>query len=453
MQYHTMNTRQALKTFLPLTLSVMLFVWAQQCRGQQTSYQFDFGSGKTAAGYIPVTPSTIYNKETGYGFDFKTTPTAVDRGGKDALTSDFVTSDKPFYFSVNLPEGNYNVSITLGDLKESSTTTVKLESRRLLLEKIQTTPGKFFTGSFTVNIRRPEINATEKVALKPRELSKLDWDDKLTLEFNDSRPCIAALTIRPVSNAVTVFLAGNSTVVDQDDEPWASWGQMIPKYFKSGLAIANHAESGLSLGSFLGSKRLQKVLSVMKPGDYMFIEFGHNDQKEKGPNDGAFKSYQERLLFFIREVRKKKGIPVLVTPTNRRTFDDKGVITNSLGDYPDAMRKVAKDEQVPLIDLNAMTKILYETMGPEKSVRAFVHYPAGTYPGQDKELKDDTHFNAYGAYEIAKCVIAGIRANKLGLASYLTGGVAAFDPAHPDALDNWSLAVSPTSTVLKPDGN
>lgn len=436
-----------------LTIFCLTINLALAQTNQTTTFKFDFGSGKAANGYIPVTPATAYTKEIGYGFDFETVPAAVDRGGKNALTGDFVTSDKPFYFSVSLPEGNYNVTITLGDLKESSTTTVKAESRRLMLEKVKALPGKFVTKTFTVNVKNPAINAVEKVALKSRELTKLDWDDKLTFEFNDSRPCVAALTITPAPNALTVYLAGNSTVVDQDDEPWASWGQMIPKYFKPGLAIANHAESGLSLGSFLGSKRLQKVLSVMKPGDYMFIEFGHNDQKEKGPNDGAFKSYEQRLKLFINEVRGKKGIPVLVTPTNRRTFDDRGSITNSLGDYPDAVRKVAKDEHVALIDLNAMTKTLYEAFGPEKSVKAFVHYPAGTYPGQDKELKDDTHFNAYGAYEIAKCIIAGIKSNKLGITKYLVDGIEDFDPSHPDALDNWNLAASPKSSFLKPDGN
>ncbi|MDP4291644.1 MAG: rhamnogalacturonan acetylesterase, partial [Bacteroidota bacterium] len=293
-----------------LLLTISVSVFAQQ----KNSYNFSFNPDNTPKGYIQVKPDMTYSKEVGYGFDFGTTPVAINRGGKDALKAGFCTSNKPFYFSVALPEGNYNVKITMGDLKEATTTTVRAESRRLMLEKVQTAPGKFETKTIAVNIRIPDIaGTTHKVKLKPRELTKLNWDDKLTLEFANTRPCINAIEITPVKDVITVYLAGNSTVVDQDDEPWCSWGQMIPKYFKPEVVISNQAESGLTLGSFLGDRRLEKVLSTMKAGDYLFIEFGHNDQKEKGPNDGAYKSYTERFKTFISEVRKKGGIPVIVT--------------------------------------------------------------------------------------------------------------------------------------------
>ena len=421
---------------------------------QKTNYKFSFGPGKTPAGYIQVKPEMNYSKAVGYGFDFGTTPKAIDRGGKDPLKAGFCTSDKPFYFSVALPEGNYSVKITMGDLKETTTTTVRAESRRLMLEKVQTKPGKFETKTIMVNIRIPEIvGTTNKVKLKPRELTKLNWDDKLTLEFANTRPCINAIEITKVEDAITVYLAGNSTVVDQDDEPWCSWGQMIPKYFKQGVVVSNQAESGLTLGSFLGDKRLEKVLSTMKTGDYLFIEFAHNDQKEKGPNDGAYKSYTERFRTFISEWRKKGGIPVIVTSTNRRTFGEDGKLTNSLGDYPDAARKVAAEQNVTLIDLNAMTKTFYEALGPDNSKKAFVIYPENTFPDQTKALNDNTHFNGYGAYELAKCVVEGIRTSKLDLAKYLIDGLKPFDPAHPDSFETFSLPLSPKSSVVKPDGN
>ncbi|UOG73252.1 GDSL-type esterase/lipase family protein [Hymenobacter tibetensis] len=440
--------------FLPAAFLGVLFTSGVAAQSGKTSYKFDFGAGSVAPGYRQVLPSATYSEERGYGFDFNTTVSAVDRKGKDALKSDFVTSDKPFYFSVDLPEGNYNVTVKLGDLKKRASTMVKAESRRLLLEKTETAPGNFTTETFTINIKNRRINDTLTVGLKPREVGKLDWDNKLTLEFNGAATCLNALEITPAPNAITVFLAGNSTVVNQDDEPWAAWGQMIPRFFKPGVAIANHAESGLSLGSFLGSRRLDKVLSVMKPGDYLFVEFGHNDQKEKGPNDGAYKSYTERLQFFVREAKKKGGIPVIVTSTARRNFDEAtGKNVNNLGDYPDAARKVAQEEGVALIDLNAMTTTLYEALGVQASMKAFVHYPANTYPGQEKALADNTHFNPYGAYEIAKCVVEGIKANKLGLTKYLKSDIPAFDPAHPDALDKLAWADSPRNTVIKPDGN
>jgi lysophospholipase L1-like esterase len=431
-----------------ILLAVNLAAFTQNNPG---TYKFDFGAGKTVSGYTKVNADAIYTTENGYGFDFESKPTLVNRGGKDLLKGDFVTGEKPFYFSVNLAEGDYEVKVVLGDAKEASNTTVKAESRRLMLENVHTEPGQFITKTFIVNIKDRKINNGKQVSLKPRELTKLDWDNKLTLEF-DLKPAVDAIEIKKVTNQITVFLAGNSTVVNQDDEPWASWGQMIPRFFKPGVVIANHAESGLTLGSFIGSKRLEKVLSVMKPGDYLFIEFGHNDQKEKGPNDGAYKSYTERLKFFVSETKKKGGIPVIVTSTSRRSFGAAGKIENSLGDYPEAARQVAKQENVALIDLNAMTTNMWEALGTENSTKAFVHYPANSYPGQTAALADNTHFNPYGAYEIAKCIIQGIKDNKLGITKYLVD-VPAFNPANPDAVSAFYWPESPKSTVVKPDGN
>lgn len=417
------------------------------------NFKLDFGNGKVAKGYTQVLPTDVYTTSKGFGFDFGSTVMSIERKGRNALTCDLITSEKPFYFSVNVPEGNYNVTITFGDLNEATATTVKAESRRLMLENIVTKPGEFVTKTFTINRKDRQINASQKVSLKERELTKLDWDDKLTLEFNNTKPAIAAMEIVKVTDAVTVYLAGNSTVVNQDDEPWAAWGQMIPNFFKAGVSIANHAESGLTLGSFLGSKRLEKVLSVIKPGDYLFIEFGHNDQKEKGPNDGAWKSYTERLKLYISEAKKKGAIPVVVTSTARRNFDSTGKNVNSLGDYPAAARKAAADEGVALIDLNVMSTAFYEALGPNESKKAFVHYPANSYPGQDKPLADNTHFNPYGAYELAKCIVEGIKQKKLGLANYLVDTTTTFNPSKPDALATWYWYESPKSTVVKPDGN
>jgi len=413
----------------------------------KTDYKFSFGP-KEVPGYIKIDPSVKYSEDQGYGFDFGTIPVAIDRDTKKRLVSGFVTSDKPFYFSVALPEGNYNIKLLTGDLKESSVTTVRAESRRLIFEKVKTAPGKFASLTATINIRVPEISGTnEKVIKKPRELYKLDWDNKMTFEFTDTRPCICALEITRVENVVTVYLAGNSTVVDQDDDPWASWGQMFPRFLKQGIVVANHAESGLSLGSFLSGNRLKKVLSTMKPGDYLFIEFGHNDMKENGPGDGAYKSYSERMRLFITETRKKGGIPVIVSPANRRSFGDDGKITNSLGDYPSAARKVAQELNVPFIDLNGMTKTLYETLGTEKSKKAFVIYPANSFPDQPNALNDNTHFNSYGAYQLAKCIIEGIRANNLGIKKFLIRGLPAYNPAKPDPYETFNLPRSPHSPV------
>jgi len=429
---------------------LLILLFSQTAFAQQrTNYKFSFGPAQEAPGYIKVDASQKYSDEARYGFDFGTIPFAVDRDGKKPLTSGFCTSDRPFFFSVKLPEGNYNIKIIVGDLKEASLTTVRVESRRLIFEKIKTEPGKFRKLEATINIRIPGIlNTNEEVKRKPREQNKLDWDDKLTFEFTDKHPCICALEITRIEKVVTVFLAGNSTVVDQDDDPWASWGQMFSRFLKQGVAVSNQAESGLSLGSFLSSNRLKKVMSMMKSGDYLFIEFGHNDQKEKGPDDGAFKSYTERMKLFVNDFRQKGGNPVIVSPANRRSFDENGKITNSLGDYPEAARQVAKELKVPFIDLNAMTKTLYVSLGPDQSKNLFVIYPANTFPDQKDALNDNTHFNSYGAYQLAKCIIKGIKENNLGLKKYLIKGLPDYNPAQPDPFETFSLPLSPHSPVV-----
>ena len=407
----------------------------------QTTWKFDFGPGKVAKGYLQVLANTIYSKELGYGFEPGGKVTCLDRSGKDALRSDFCASNQPFYFSVALPEGNYDVTVTLGDAQEETTTTVNAELRRLMLERVQTARGKFVTRTFTVNVRTPQINGDGEVKLKDREKTTewWAWDEKLTLEFNDSHPSVCAIEIIRVE-APTIYLLGDSTVCDQPSEPYNSWGQMLTRFFKPGIAIANHAESGESLRSSLGAHRLDKVLSTMKPGDYLIIQYGHNDEKEKGEGVGAFTTYKADLKKFVAEARKRGGIPVLVTPVQRRTFDQNGKITNSHGDYPEAVRQIAREENVSLIDLNAMSKALYEAWGAEPSKRAFAP-------------NDNTHHDNYGSYELARCIVEGIKAGKLSLEKFLATDIGQFDPSHPDPIDSFVLPASMKSNSVKPLGN
>ena len=402
---------------------------------------FDFGPGAVAAEATQVVAATSYTRERGYGFLETTGIVCHDRGTADPLRGDFCTSDTAFRFVVDLPEGNYRVTVTLGDADGASLTTVRAESRRLMLEHVATARGAFTTRSFVVNTRNTRLAAGGYVALKSREIGVAHWDDALTLEFGDRRPAVAAVGITPAPDVTTVFLAGDSTVTDQTAEPWSAWGQMLPRFFGPDVAVANHAESGESLRSFIAERRLEKIFDLIKAGDYLFLQFAHNDQK-LGSNT---EPYESLLRSVIADTRRRGAIPVLVTSMQRRRFDSRGTIVNSLEGFPDAMRRVARQEGVALIDLTAMSQRFFETMGPEGSKRAFVHYPAGTFPGQAAELKDDTHFNAYGAYELARAVVEGVKSAGLGLASKLAADVASFDPSHPDPPDTWSLPVSPSS--------
>jgi lysophospholipase L1-like esterase len=393
-------------------------------------FRFDFGPGKVKAEFTRILPNMTYTKERGYGFLGQ----AVVSTGKGTL-ADFYTRGKPFFFTVDVPEGNYRVTITLGDKKDATDTTIKAESRRLMAENVETKAGEFVTRMFTVNVRNSQIANNGEVRINDREKAAFHWDNQLTLEFNGKRPCICDVEIKKVEDAITVFLAGDSTVTDQPKEPWASWGQMLTRFFKPEVAVANHAESGRRLNSFMSEKRLDKILSQIKTGDYLFIQFAHNDMKQGTPEQVK---YADSLRYFISEARKRGAKPVLVTSMHRRKFNDKGKVVDTLAGFPDAMRNVAKAEKVPLIDLNAMSKTFYEAMGPENSAKAF---------------QDGTHHNAYGAYELAKCVVEGIKANVPELAKYLTNDTPAFSPANPDNVESFNIPASPMTSLTKPEGS
>lgn len=398
-------------------------------------YKFYFGEG-TREGYRKMSRTTLYGKDSPFGYDLIGAPK-----GKE-----------PFFFSVELAEGNYRVTVVLGNQHCDTHTTIRSESRRLMLANVETKAGDTVTHSFVVNTRTPRIMEERSVRLKPRETGKLNWDEKLTLEINGKRPGLLELKIEK-ADVPTLFLAGNSTVTDQNNEPWCGWGQMLPQFFDDRIAVANYAESGEAGNTFISAGRFAKILTKMKKGDYLFIEFGHNDQKQQGPDKGPYKSYTESLRQMIAGTREKGGIPVLVTPMHRRRFDENNKIINTLGEYPDAMRQLAKQEQVALIDLNAMSKILYEAWGPEQSTRAFVHYPAGTFPGQAETLADNTHFNAYGGDQLARCIVKEIIDNNIPLREYIRKDVPPFNPAHPDDPDNFFLSPTPFYSLTKPEGN
>lgn len=366
-----------------------------------------------------------------------------------------VRSNAPFTRNIEVPDGNYKVTVVLGSKKKAGNTVVRAENRRLMVDEVATKKGQFKTVEFVVNKRTPEIEKGKRVKVKDREKNYNTWDNAINLEFTGAAPAVKEVKIERDTTATTIFLCGNSTVVDQPYEPWASWGQMIPRWFGPEIAISNNAESGLTAGSFLGSYRLDKILTMMKKGDYVICEFGHNDQKEKMAGAGAWYNFSYNLKVFIDKVRAKGGNIIFVTPTQRRRFDDAthSKILETHGDYPDAMRAVAKREGVPVIELHDMTRTFFETLGYENSKKALVHYPANTFPGQDKPLADNTHFNPYGAYEIAKMVVMGMKQLNLPIVKYLRSDWKDFNPAQPDDYNKFVWYNSVQQDVTKPDGN
>ena len=377
--------------------------------------------------------TTTVESESAAGWDLNTAPTVADGS---------CASAKPFFFSIPVPEGNYRITVTLGGA-EDSVTTVRAEARRLMIEKLPMPARKAVTKSFDVNVRVPEFTKPDgtpsRVRLKSRELGNLDWDPKLTLEFNGTNPSLRSITIEPITEPV-IYLAGDSTMVDQDVEPWTSWGQILPRFFLPGVVVANHAESGESSASFVGEQRFAKIMSLIKPGDWFFVQFAHNDQK-LGPDFPD--RYRQIMTDFITQVRAKGATPVLVTSMNRETFDSDGHITDSLAPYPQITREIAKTTGTALIDLNAMSKTMDEALGPQGADHLFMKFKAGSYPGVERDINDSTHFNGYGAYEMARCIVQGIREDKLPIAKFLDPTVPSFKPAQPDAFATFSLPYTP----------
>jgi lysophospholipase L1-like esterase len=227
---------------------------------------------------------------------------------------------------------------------------------------------------------------------------------------------------------------------------------MFPRFLiPSKAVVANYAESGETLKAFKGERRLEKIWSMAKPGDYLFIEFAHNDQKPGGNYLDPFTTYKQTLKEWIAEARKRKIIPVLVTSMHRRNFDSTGQIINTLLEYPEAVRQTSREENAALIDMNAMSKILYEAWGPETSLKAFVHYPANTFPNQPEALKDNTHFSPYGAYELASCMVSSIRKQNLSLAKFIRKDIALYDPVKPLAIEKFYWPPSSFIGSVKPD--
>jgi lysophospholipase L1-like esterase len=377
------------------------------------AWQFAFGPGKAPAGYTPV--DAVYTAARGYGLEPGSRP--------DGVT--------PYYFSVDLPEGNYTVTVTLGDDKAAGTTTVKSELRRLMLENVATKPGETVTKTFTVNVRTPQIPTGGAVKLKvPRETVEeaWNWDPRLTLEINGAHPAVRTIAIAP-AHVPTLYLLGDSTVCDQPAEPYNSWGQMLPRFFRPGIAVANHGESGETYRDSIARRRLDKIVSGMKPGDTLVMQFGHNDQKQiKDGRGGPFTTYKAEIKAHVDAVRAHGGLPVIP----------------SLKDYAEAARQSAQELNVPFIDLNTMSKTFYEALGPEGSKAAFAE-PA---PGR----LDNTHHDSYGSYELAKAVALGLRRAHVPAADFIVDGFA-FDPAHPDPVAAFAVPPSPHHTVERPLGD
>ncbi|GAA3399086.1 rhamnogalacturonan acetylesterase [Streptomyces roseoviridis] len=197
----------------------------------------------------------------------------------------------------------------------------------------------------------------------------------------------------------TLYLVGDSTAAQKyaDAAPETGWGTALPFFLHRDVAVANHAVNGRSTKSFLAEGRLGPVLGAVRPGDVLIVQFGHNDQKTADPARGTdpWTTYQENLRVFVTGARERGALPVLATSVERRRFDAAGTAQRTLGEYPAAMRAVAREDDVPLLDVAALSLALWQELGPEATKTYFNWTPAE---------QDDTHFNPPGAIEVARLV-------------------------------------------------
>ena len=267
------------------------------------------------------------------------------------------------------------------------------------------------------------------VKLDPREPGSFTWDDKLSLQFSDTHPAVQKIEIHKVDDVPVVYLCSDSTVVDQPIEPYGSWGQMLPRWFNDKVCVANYAESGQTLKAFMNEKRWDKVMSLVKKGDYVFMQFGNNDSQTSGHNamwpaddhsedwnvvhSDANTDYQTILKDWSAQVKAKGAIPIIVAPYTRQTAGAPQA-GGGLRGYPEAAEKAAKDSGTAFLNLTAISTDVLNAIGPTAGAAAYV---------------DGQHTKSYGAYLNSRSVTYGIKELQLDLAQYLIDSD--FDPKKP----------------------
>ena len=222
---------------------------------------------------------------------------------------------------------------------------------------------------------------------------------------------------------ITVYLAGDSTMAEKKPEkrPETGWGEMLRRYFDPAkVKIENHAQNGRSTRTFIAENRWQTIADKLKKGDYVFIQFGHNDAaKDKPERYTPPEDYRKNLIRFVEEVRAKNATPVLLTPVMRRKFDKEGKFVDQHGVYPGIVREVAKEYKVALIDMHRTSEQVLVRYGVEESKKLFLQLQPGENANYPNGVNDNTHFNPKGAEEMAQLAVAGIREQKIGLRKHL----------------------------------
>ena len=327
-----------------------------------------------------------YDKEKGYGFSVPPNSSRYE-DLKDSWPGDYFLTPVPTLL-MDVPNGNYKVTLILGSSDQPAITTVKAGLGHLKLHEVRTEIGESLAKTFAVHID----------------------DGQLKLAFGGEAPGVQHVEVRRMTSIPTMFLASDSTVTDQPSGqfPYSGWGQMIGLFLDESIAVANHARSGRSSKSFIAESRLNRIAKKLCKGDYLLVQFAHNDEKDNAGATRPFTTYQDYLKQYIDLAQEAEAYPILVAPMHRRFFEKDGSIKNTHGDYIEAMRQLAQQEKVPFIDLASLSKVYFEELGTECTKEVFLWAEPGQYKNLPEGAEDNTHFSESGAIEIARLVAKGI---------------------------------------------
>ncbi len=233
---------------------------------------------------------------------------------------------------------------------------------------------------------------------------------------------LLALSVARSAEPVILYVAGDSTAAEKlaTRRPETGWGEMLGQYFRTGeVRIANRAANGRSTRTFISEGRWSAITDSLKSGDYVFIQFGHNDEsKEKTDRYTPPDDFRANLARMVADVRARHAHPVLLTPVRRRNFED-GRLVDTHGEYPGLTRRVAAELNVPLIDMHASSAELLSSYGPDSSAKLFLQLEKGVNPNYPDGVHDNTHFRPLGAELMARLAVDGIRATLPELAARL----------------------------------
>jgi lysophospholipase L1-like esterase len=245
---------------------------------------------------------------------------------------------------------------------------------------------------------------------------------------------LASMDLSAQKEPVTIFLAGDSTMAAKlpEKRPETGWGEMLGQHFKPDkVRIENRAMNGRSTKTFISEGRWKAIVDDLKKGDYVFVQFGHNDSsKDKAERYTPPEDYRKNLVMFIADVRAKGGRPVLLTPVMRRRFDKDGKFYDTHGEYPDIVRAVAKEKNVPLIDMHRKSEAVIVGYGAEDSRKLFLQLKPGENANYPNGIDDNTHFSPLGAEEMAKQVVSGINEKRLKIRKHIRRIPPILSPVH-----------------------